>query len=278
MSLVHSPVWTKGNIAITVLQVLGLGSAAGELQGQNAGYSKFADPNAGIKVPSRVGMVFLYSPALAVSLRYLRNSPNSNGRERITALLLTIHFAKRVLESLFLHRYSGTMNGDFLLPIGTVYALTAALVAHQQRAVVAYASTRGSRIMLRLGLLLSAVGQLGNLYHHWLLATLRPAKASGVTLLETGAGKPTTGEASVSQKRYVIPYAGMFKYVTAPHYFFELVAWLGIACTTQQLNVFLSVAQMFSYLGGRSVATTKWYESKFADYPADRKHMIPFVF
>lgn len=268
MSLIHIPAWTQGNVAVTALQVLGLGSAAGELKGANAGYSKFANPNAGFKIPSRLGMVLLYSPALLVSLRYLKTSPNKNGREAITAMLLSIHFAKRVLESMFLHRYSGTMNGDFLIPVGATYALTAALVAHQQRSVIAYSNGLGDRVMLRLGFGLSVLGQLGNLYHHWLLANLRNEKSNhgeNLALDETS-------------KKYVIPWRGMFKYVTAPHYFFELLAWLGVACTTQQLNAFLSVAQMLSYLSGRSVATTEWYKSRFPDYPSARKHLIPLVF
>lgn len=262
MVLIHLPQWSRANLCITGLQVLGFGAASGEMQGNNAGYSKFANPDAGFKVPSRLGMVLLYSPALIVSLGYLKTSPNSNGREKVTATLLTIHFAKRVLESLFLHNYSGTMNGDFLLPIGASYALTAALFAHQQRAVAAYTDSAIDSFMLHAGLTLSVVGQLGNFYHHWLLAKLRAPKSAGGS----------------EEKKYVIPSDGMFKFVTAPHYFFELVAWLGIACTAQQLNAFLSVGDMLSYLSGRSVATTRWYKTKFSDYPTDRKHLIPFVF
>jgi len=262
LGLIHAPQWTTANIAIAGMQVLGLSAASGEMQGNNAGYSKFADPDAGFKVPSRLGMVLLYSPALVVSLGYLKTSPNNNGREKVTSGLLAIHFGKRVLESLFLHKYSSTMNGDFLLPIGMSYALTAAMFAHQQRAIAAYAGSATDNLMLRAGLVFSAVGQLGNFYHHWLLTQLRPPKSAG------------GGE----EKKYVIPNDGMFKLVTAPHYFFELVAWLGIACTTQQLNCFLAVGDMLSYLCGRSIATTRWYRNKFPEYPACRKHLIPFIF
>merc|ERR1712232_813235 len=194
-----------------------------------------------------------------------KTAPSVNGRESITAMLLSARFGKRVLESMFLHRYSGTMNGDFLVPIGTSYALTAALIAHQQRSVPSYRAMGIDQTVLKCGLLFSLVGQLGNLYHHWILANLR----SGVrTSTDDGDTKP----------KYVIPIGGLFKYVTAPHYFFELIAWLGIACTTQHLNAFLTVADMLSYLAGRSVATTKWYKSKFSDYPSERKNLIPFLF
>jgi len=263
MPLLHLPALQyKANIAITSLQVLGFGGGAQEAGGINAGYSKFADVGAAFKVHSRLGMVLLYSPALVVSLAYLKDSPTSgNGRERLTAFLLSIHFGKRVLESMLLHRYSGTMNGDFLLPISTSYALTAALVAHQQRQVASYAGNSASQWMLLAGIGLNAMGQLGNFYHHWLLAAMRPNNGG------------TEGSS-----KYVIPSGGMFKYVNTPHYFFELVAWLGIAFVTQHLNSFFVVGDMLSYLSGRSIATTRWYNAKFENYPAERKNLIPFIF
>jgi len=254
MSLLHFPQWGMGNIAIAALQGLGLGGCAGELNGENAGYSKFAHPEKAFKVPSRVGMLSLYAPALAVSGYYLSNAPNKNGREVVTAGLLCLHFGKRVLESLFLHKYSGTMDGDFLIPISTSYALTAALIAHQQLQVTEYSHTLAYPLY-SLGLVLTVLGQAGNFYHHYLLAHMRKD----------------------GEKGYVIPSGGLFNLVTMPHYFCELVAWLGIACVTQQLNALLTVADMVSYLAGRSVATTRWYRSKFDNYPKDRKHLIPFL-
>ena len=59
------------------------------------------------------------------------------------------------------------------------------------------------------------VGQLGNLWHHWLLARMRSAGGTG----------------------YAIPRGGLFDLVTMPHYFFELLAWFGIAAVGAALNV-----------------------------------------
>jgi len=255
MGLLHLPQWSLGNIVVTALQVLGLGGCAGELKGSNSGYSKFANPAKAFKVPSRVGMVALYAPALVVSGVYLWNAPNTNGRELVTAALLCLHFGKRVLESLFLHKYSGTMDGDFLLPIGASYALNAALTAHQQLQVTMYSHAFADPVY-HLGLVLTVLGQGGNFYHHYLLTHMRKE----------------------GEKTYVIPSGGLFNFVTMPHYFFEILAWLGIACVTQHFSAFLTVAGMCSYLAGRSVATTRWYRSKFDNYPKERKHLIPFLF
>lgn len=262
MALVHVPVWSVGAAVLTGLQLLGAFGGVGELTGGNAGYSKFANPEKKFKVSSRFGMVMLYAPACAVGMYYMTTAPTSgsgNGRELATAALVTLHFAKRVLECLFLHKYSGTMDGDMMIPISISYSLTSFTIASLQRQVPGYPAAVDG-YMYAGGLALFVVGQLGNLYHHSLLAGLR-------------GGKKSDGSA-----KYVIPEGGFFRFVTMPHYFFELVAWSGVACVAQQLNAFLALLGMTSYLACRSYATTRWYREKFSNYPAERKHLFPFLF
>ncbi len=105
------------------------------------------------------------------------------------------------------------------------------------------------------------VGQLGNFYHHWLLASLRPSKTK-----DEGASA------------YKVPSSGMFHLVTMPHYTFELVSWFGVAVVAGSLNSLLVVASMTSYLGGRAVATKRWYVANLKGFPRERKAIIPFLF
>ena len=139
---------------------------------------------------------------------------------------------------------------------------------------------------LPIALGLFAVGQLGNLYHHVLLARMRTPEenkstmevaATPITAEALGSAPPTTGTPSMST--YKVPSGGLFSLVTMPHYFFEVVAWLGVALAAQQLNALLVAGGMASYLSGRAVASTRWYKQRFGKaYPASRKHMVPFVF
>jgi hypothetical protein len=57
-------------------------------------------------------------------------------------------------------------------------------------------------------------------------------------------------------------------------------AWLGIALAAQQLNALLVAVGMASYLAGRAVAQSDWYDTKFPkEYAAlGRKNMVPFLF
>ena len=71
---------------------------------------KFATDSAW-KIPSRVGMTLLYTPAMLVFPYAAAFGLWGHGADiGIVGALVTLHFAKRVLECLFLHRYSGTIN------------------------------------------------------------------------------------------------------------------------------------------------------------------------
>ena len=91
------------------------------------------------------------------------------------------------------------------------------------------------------------VGIAGNFYHHYLLANLR---------------RPTSKEQN-EQKSYVAPHGGLFDYVAAPHYLFELIGWLGIAMVAHHGNAFMVFGGMSSYLSGRSVSQNRWNREKF---------------
>jgi len=266
--LLHAPTSTDG-LCIAGLQCLNLLAGVNEIASPTP-YSKFAADDkaksAGM-IPSKLGMLGIYVPPAAAAAAALAIDVGSagNGRETIVAGLLLTHFGKRVAEVLCIHRYSGSMASGTAGFIGTFYSLIVVLVAWQQRAVPASLYV-GADPVLGVALALFAIGQAGNLYHHWLLSTMR---------------RPTSGSAASPSgvSTYQIPTGGLFPLVTMPHYLFEIIAWLGIALATQQLNAVLVSGGMASYLTGRSVATTRWYKEKFGKaWPESRKNLIPFVF
>jgi len=272
-------------MAIAAVQCLNLAAGLAEKE-QPTGYSKFANKMTAT-MPSRHGMMLIYTPALVTSCAVAVTAPAVNGREALVASLLVAHFGKRCLEVLFLHRYSGTLEGKMAFFISIMYSLMSLLVGVQtQHVPAALYSEPVSQVALPVGLFMFAVGQIGNLYHHYLLANMRPSASAGIAavastpktsdMIQQSSAKPPP---TPSLPAYTIPSGGLFNLVTMPHYTFEVVAWLGVALVSQQLNSLLVAAGMASYLAGRAAASTSWYRKKFGDaYPAGRRHILPFIF
>lgn len=255
-------------LAVTALQCANLMACANEIQSPTQ-YSKFAekvDPKSTSTVSSRMGMLIIYAPAAVVALASIvLAGPASNERAALVGSLMLIHFLKRLLEVVFVHRYSGSVGLAVSCFIGTFYACVSALVLTMQSSVPqTIYEAPGSALALSCGLIAFVIGQAGNLYHHVILSEMR---------------KPASDAAADTACRYVVPSGGLFDMVTMPHYLFEIVAWVGIALCTQQLNALLAAAGMASYLSGRAVATTRWYQDKFGEaWPSSRRHLIPGIF
>lgn len=264
---IYCPTSTAG-LAIAGVQCLNLLAGINEVSSPTP-YSKFSSSSSplasvGSDVSGRTGMLMIYVPPAATAATALALAPAVNGREVIVAGLLFVHFLKRVLETLFVHRYSGSMKGATGAFIGVFYSLVSLLICTMQSAVPASVYA-GAGCDLGVALAMFSVGQAGNLWHHCLLADMRKKEPSA----------SSDGNASP----YKIPEGGLFNFVTMPHYLFEIIAWFGIALAAQQLNAVLAACGMTSYLSGRAIATTRWYEQKFGKlWPKDRKNLVPFVF
>ena len=128
---IHCPVSTAG-LAIAAAQCLNILSFANE-KTTPTGYSKFADQKVS-KIPSQTGMLIIYVPAMLTAGAMLATAPQVNGREALVAGLTLVHFAKRVFEVLFVHKYSGNM-GPMCYAIGTFYALLTLLITVQTQHV-----------------------------------------------------------------------------------------------------------------------------------------------
>jgi len=257
-AVVHlPPVWDIKTLTITVFQFAGaLLSGTGERSGNNAAYSKFFVPAKAIcPVSSRTGMVIIYILGLSISSYWLLAEAPLTARQTITAATLFIHYLKRELEVICVHKYSGSIDLVASSFISMFYGLAALGILIFTPDVSPSACWGG------IGCGLFFCGQIGNGYHHWILRNLRKTKSLG------------------SEKKYVIPTGGLFDLVTCPHYFFELVAWFGLALINGSVFAFLNFASMCNYLSGRAASTTSWYKGKFGDkFPRRRKHLVPFIF
>eukprot|EP01047_Picozoa_sp_COSAG01_P021770 COSAG01_NODE_1274_length_10946_cov_46.531483_5_plen_101_part_00 len=73
--------------------------------------------------------------------------------------------------------------------------------------------------------------------------------------------------------------AGLFSYVTCAQYFAELWTFVGFAMLSWGPNGLFILGVSLCNLVPRAVQTTAWYRGEFGEaWPAERKHLVPFVF
>lgn len=203
-------------------------------------------------------MLFLYTPAFLAASASFFLSPSVDLRLLLLKSALSLHFFKRVLEVMFIHKYSGGMSLDVAFTISSGYFSSTALVLYSQSFTLGLPQP-GLDLKFS-GVVMFMVGIVGNLYHHVLLAKLR-----------------TEGEGG-GKKEYKIPKGGLFDTVICPHYMYEILVFWGFFMISQTIYSLSWAMGSTFYLMGRSYATRRWYLSKFDDFPKHTKALIPFVF
>ena len=205
-------------VAVTTLQVMGTLSSFGMESGNQSQtpYSKFAvEKKLNMPISSKLGMLLIYTPAMiynGVQASYIPVSGIAellSDRSKLLVACLLAHFLKRVAETLFLHKYSGKTDFAVASFIGLYYVYVSWVILHFQYLFI---PTSFSSNITLLGVSAFLIGEIGNFYHHYILSNLR----NGGNL------------------EYQVPTGGLFGTVAMPHYFFELIAWLGIAMVAQQ--------------------------------------------
>ena len=75
----------------------------------------------------------------------------------------------------------------------------------------------------------------------------------------------------------MIPRGGLFRYLTCPNYFGEMVEWLGWACLTWSLAGLSFFVFTTANLLPRGLTHHRWYREQFPDYPPERRAVLPWV-
>merc|ERR1711892_600730 len=176
----------------------------------------------------------------------------------IAAAAWVFHYAKRVLETIFVHRFSNaTMPLANLFKNCSYYwGFTAYCAYHINHPL--YTSPCSTQVYLFFGLFLLC--ELGNFTIHVLLRNLRPAGSK-----ERKIPYPNSN-----------PLSQMQGLVSCPNYTYEIGAWISFSIMTSCLPVGLftlaGAYQMILWAQGKH----KNYRKEFKDYPR-RKAIIPFL-
>mgnify|MGYP001264186239 CR=1 FL=1 len=79
------------------------------------------------------------------------------------------------------------------------------------------------------------------------------------------------------QTGYKIPYGGLFRFVSAPNYFGEIIQWIGFAVAAATPSAALFAAFTVCNLLPRAQSHHRWYQEQFSTYPPERKRLIPYI-
>ena len=79
------------------------------------------------------------------------------------------------------------------------------------------------------------------------------------------------------ERGYKIPHGGLFKYISCPNHFGEMIEWIGFAIMAWSLPAFSFALWTVANLLPRARSHHRWYGEYFDDYPKDRKAVVPFL-
>jgi len=172
------------------------------------------------------------------------------------------HFGKRLLETIFVHRFShATMPIKNLFKNCSYYWGFAAFVAYFGNHPLYTPATFGNP-QIYAGLIGFILCECGNYAIHAALRDLRPQGTS-----ERRIPQPTSN-----------PFTKLFSVCSCPNYTYEIGAWVCFSIMTQSLP-----ALLFTIMGGFQM--TIWalgkhrqYRKEFEKYPKSRKAIFPFIF
>jgi len=206
--------------------------------------------------PLLVYLWFYGRPWLAYGDR--DNVPPLNLVQKIAATCWVFHYGKRILETMFVHRFSNATMPIFNLfkNCGYYWGFAAYIAYHINHPL--YTTPSDTQVYLFLAGFLMC--ELGNFSIHILLRNLRPAGSKERKIPYPDAN----------------PLTHLFGLVSCPNYTYEIGAWMCFTFMTQCLPVgFFALAgayQMIMWALGKH----RNYRKEFKDYPR-RKAIIPFV-
>jgi 3-oxo-5-alpha-steroid 4-dehydrogenase 1 len=223
-----------------------------------APYGRHSSRNWGPMISNRLGWIIMELPSLIVFVGFFILGPNSmNLPMLIFFLLYTAHYTNRsiifpfrtrtsrklmplliALFAIFFNLVNGFLNGYYF---GTVSA--------------GYSIEWLYDIRFILGSILFVSGMFINVRSDNSLLALRKSSGNG----------------------YSIPMGGMFRYVSCPNFFGEIVEWTGFAVMTWSPAALAFAVWTVVNLVPRALDHHRWYRNRFENYPGDRKALIPYI-
>ncbi|XP_078285741.1 trans-2,3-enoyl-CoA reductase b [Rhinoraja longicauda] len=197
---------------------------------------------------------FIYGPKYAFT-----TSPHSV--VHLAAACHSFHYIKRLLETLFVHRFShGTMPLRNIFKNCTYYWGFAAWLAYHINHPLYTPPAYGDK-QVKIAFAIFLLCQIGNFSIHVALRNLRPAGSK-------------TRRIPFPTKN---PFTWLFLVVSCPNYTYEVGSWIGFTIMTQCLPVGMFTLVGFIQMAIWANSKHRSYLKDFRDYPPLRTPIVPFI-
>jgi steroid 5-alpha reductase family enzyme len=242
-------VWLWTVVALVVFLVLMFVTAP---------YGRHSNKNWGVTIPDRIGWFIMEVPALIIFLYFIiTGTAQKTVTIWIVAALYVAHYINRAVIFPWRIRVRGKQ-----MPLAI--ALMAVFFNFVNAGFLGYYA--------------------GSLHTHFTINWLKdPRFIAGLIIFITGMVINISSDEKLIHLRkkkngdYQIPRGGYFEKVSCPNFYGEIIEWGGYAVLCWSLPAFSFFIWTFCNLVPRALAHHKWYKSHFADYPAERKAVFPYI-
>ncbi len=223
-----------------------------------APYGRFTRKGWGPRIESRWGWIIMESPSIiAMVVLFAIGPQRTNPVAIVLVLLWAVHYVHRtyifpfrlhssrqsmtvsvILMAVVFNLGNGYLNGRYLFDLGPALQT----------------SWFGDPRFI-IGILLFIGGYALNQHADRVLIGLRKPGETG----------------------YKIPRGGAYRFISCPNYLGEMIEWAGWALMAWNLGAVAFLVWTVANLAPRAFRTHRWYGQEFADYPKERKALIPFI-
>lgn len=245
----------------SIIQVKDLGKHAEEEYGRTLKLKTLAGPQIAwrtVFIIEYLGPLLIH-PLVYALQPYLSSYSTSARLQTVSMWMISLHFFKRELETVFVHRFSSSTMPIFNIfkNSGHYWVFAGLNIAYWVYLSSSSPAARPSNPLITYpALALYIVGELGNLQTHLTLRGLR----------------------STGGKERGIPQGLGFDWVTCPNYMFETMAWVGIWMVTWSLSTGIFVALAVGQMAIWAKKKESRYRKEFGDrYQKKRFAMIPGI-
>lgn len=223
-----------------------------------APYGRHTKKNWGPLVNNRVAWFIMESPALIVFLIFIAGRGDLKNPIVLMAFVLwSVHYFHRAVIFPFRLKTEGKKMPLVIMLFALTFNVINGFVNGYWLGVLipdkSYESTYFIKIAAGSGLFI--IGFIINIYHDRILIRLRKTSKNG----------------------YQIPKGGLFRFISCPNFFGEILEWAGFALMVWSLPALSFLIWSFVNLVPRAIDHHKWYKKNFPDYPPERKAVIPMV-